>query len=258
MNLKSYIASITPKKVFPLFRSIYYCINRIAYAGKGIYCPVCENVYKKFLTGVGNKINSRCPGCGTAERHRLLWLYLRDKLDIQNGKLNLLDIAPDRAIQNKLKSLTNINYLSIDLDSPIAREKMDLTNLDFDNNKFDVIICYHVLEHIEDDRKAIAEIYRVLKPGGWAILQSPVDMNRDETYEDLSITSPQDRLKHFGQEDHVRIYGRDYAERLKEQGFDVREDNYVLDFDDEKITLYGLEKEEIIYFCKRPDKRILN
>ncbi len=252
MNLKSSIANITPKKIFPYLRDIYYWINRIIYSGKGYHCPICENDYKKFLTGAGNKINSRCPGCGTAERHRLLWLYLQNKLNIFNKDLQLLDIAPDQAIQKKLIASTNINYLSVDIGSAFAMRKMDLTKLEFEDNKFDGVICYHVLEHIESDRKAITEIFRVLKPGGWAILQSPIDLGREKTFDDQTITSPQDRLKYFGQEDHVRIYGRDYAERLKEPGFDVIEDNYILEFDDKKISQFGLDKDEIIYLCKKP------
>lgn len=252
MNFKSYIASIIPKKGFPFLRSLYYRINRFLYSGSGIQCPICERDYKKFLPGVGNKLNSRCPGCGTAERHRLLWLYLQNKINIHKEKLNLLDIAPDQAIQKKLKSMSNINYLSIDLDSTLAMQKKDLTNLEFDDNTFGGIICYHVLEHIPDDQRAIEEVFRVLKPGGWAILQSPVDIERNITFENPSITSPQERLQHFGQEDHVRIYGRDYIERLKGPGFVVIEDNFVLDLGEEKIKLYGLDREEVIYFCRKP------
>ncbi|MGD8306083.1 MAG: methyltransferase domain-containing protein [Ignavibacteria bacterium] len=256
MNLKSSIASITPKKIFPCLRDIYYRINRFIYSGKRYHCPICEKDYKKFLTGAGNKLNSRCPGCGTAERHRLLWLYLQNKLNIFNKDLQLLDIAPDQTIQKKLKASTNINYLSVDLESAFAMKKMDLTKLEFDDNKFDGVICYHVLEHIGNDRKALSEMFRVLKPGGWAILQSPVDMDREYTFEDPTITSPQEKLKYFGQEDHVRIYGRDYTKRLKEAGFDVIEDNYILEFDDRKISLYGLDKDEIIYLCKKPKPQL--
>ena len=250
--MKSLIRKITPEKLYPIARKIYYLTNRLRYSGKGVHCPVCEKDYVKYLPGAGNvKMNSRCPGCGTAERHRLLWLYLNKKLSIKSRKLKLLDIAPDQAIQKKLNSLSNIDYTSVDLHSVLAMKKMDLTNLTFEDNTFDSVLCYHVMEHIEEDRKALSEIYRVLKNGGWAIIQSPVDINREATYEDSSIISPQERLKAFGQDDHVRIYGVDYTERLKEAGFEVTEDEFVMELNEGNVQKFGLDTNEIIYFCSK-------
>lgn len=131
--------------------------------------------------------------------------------------------------------------------------KMDVTNIAMPDNQFDCIICYHVLEHIPDDEKAMTELFRVLKPGGWAILQSPVDHNRDKTYEDPSIVSPDERERAFGIKDHVRLYGRDYKDRLERAGFTVKLDCYVTELRDDKIKRYGLMKDEIIYLCTKSE-----
>jgi hypothetical protein len=144
-------------------RKFYHRLNSYLYKGVHYYCPVCETSYSRFLPGPDNiKSNSKCPGCSSLERQRLLWLYLTKELNILTSKIKLLNIAPDYAIQTKLKKQENINYISIDLQSPLAMQKDDLTNLRFDKNAFDAILCYHVLEHIEDDRKAMRELFRVL------------------------------------------------------------------------------------------------
>jgi len=241
-------------KYFPEFsRNIYNRINIRRYGGDKYYCPICENSFKQFLSGPGkSRINSKCPGCGSLERQRLLWLYLKNKLLIEKQNISLLNIAPDYAIQTKFKQLKNINYLSIDLNSNLAMEKQDLTNLKFNDNAFDAILCYHVLEHIVDDKKALEELFRVLKSGGWAIIQTPFEKDRNKTYEDFSITSLEERKKAFGQSDHVRIYGLDYVNKLRDAGFKVNVDNFVSQFNSEEINKYKLDKTEEIYFCTKP------
>ena len=234
-------------------RKVYHTINRFLYKGNKYYCPICEKEYNQFLSGPDNiRSNSKCPGCSSLERHRLLWLYLKSEQNILALKINLLNISPDYATQTKLKSLTNINYTSIDLKSSLAMYIEDLTNLSFKDNTFDAILCYHVLEHIEDDLKAISELYRILKPGGWAILQSPIDIEREKTYEDFTIKTPAARKKAFGQEDHVRIYGRDYLLRLKKAGFKVIEDAFINRFNASEIKELVLDKDETIFFCSKP------
>jgi len=234
-------------------RKAYHTLNRFIYRGDTYYCPICERGYGRFLPGPDNiNSNSKCPGCSSLERHRLLWLYLTRELNILASKLKLLNVAPDYATQSKLKSLNNIDYTSVDLESPLAMYKADLTKLAFNNNSFDAILCYHVLEHIEDDKKAMSELYRVLKPGGWAILQSPIDTNREKTLEDFTVTSPQERKKIFGQEDHVRIYGKDYSLRLKNAGFVVKEDDFINKLNESETTKYVLDKNETIFLCKKP------
>lgn len=248
--MKKIIKEIS-SRYFPVFsRDIYYKINRIKYRGDKYYCPICEKSFSSFLSGPDNsRKNSKCPGCGSLERHRLLWLYLRDKLQIEKQKISLLNIAPDYAVQERLKTLKNISYVSVDLNSYLAMQKQDLTELSFADNFFDAIICYHVLEHVENDKKAIKEIFRVLKPKGWAIIQTPIDKNREKTFEDFSITSPEDRKRVFGQGDHVRIYGLDYIDRLKNVGFNVKLDNFVSQLSFNAVERYLLDREEKIYFC---------
>ena len=234
-------------------RKVYHTINRLLYKGNNYYCPICEEGYSRFLPGPYKiKSNVKCPGCSSLERHRLLWLYLKSKQNILTSKINLLNISPDYATQTKLKNLANINYKSINLKSSLAMYNEDLTNLSFKDNSFDAILCYHVLEHIEDDLKAISELYRILKPEGWAILQTPIDNDKEETYEDFTITSPAERKKIFGQEDHVRIYGRDYFLKLIKAGFTVTEDAFVNKFSESEISKYVLDKNEMIFFCKKP------
>jgi len=149
--------------------------------------------------------------------------------------------------------MPNLDYISVDLESPIAMLKMDVTDLQFPDDCFNCTICYHVLEHVSDDKKAMAEIFRVLKPGGWAILQVPI--LRDKTFEDPSVKTPKDREKIFGQHDHVRAYGLDYKHRLKSAGFSVKVDDYVTQLGDDAIGRYGLMKNEDIYFCSKPNSK---
>lgn len=250
-NLKNLIVNLFPVSS----RKVYHTVNKFIYKGNNYYCPICESGYNRFLPGPDNiRSNSKCPGCSSLERHRLLWLYLVNELNIHNTKIKLLNIAPDFATQNKLKKLANVDYISVDLDSPLAMYNEDLTDLSFEDNMFDAILCYHVLEHIEDDRKAISELFRVLKPGGWAILQTPIDDEREETFEDFTITAPQERKIIFGQEDHVRIYGKDYFQRLKDAGFIIKKDAFIKKFSSSEIAKYVLDENEMIFFCTTPIK----
>ncbi|MEK7873336.1 MAG: methyltransferase domain-containing protein, partial [Chloroflexota bacterium] len=146
--------------------------------------------------------------------------------------LRVLDVAPLPVLQAKYVKLPNLDYLSVDIASPIAMVRMDITAIGCPRDQFDCILCYHVLEHVPDDRKALQELFRVLKPGGWAILQSPIDATRPKTFEDFSVTSPEERERVFGQSDHVRIYGLDYKDRLTSAGFIVRVDDYAKQLSD--------------------------
>ncbi len=236
--------------------NVYSCIRRLylSYTQKGrLYCPICDTTSKEFLTyGVTKRPHAMCPQCKSLERHRLLWLYLQQRSNVCTANLRMLDIAPQKFLQEKFKAMTNLSYLSIDLTSELAMEKMDLTHLLLDDDSFDFVLCYHVLEHIPDDRKAMREILRVMKPGGWGIIQSPVEMHRSETYEDFSVTSHQEREKHFGQWDHVRIYGRDYADRLQSEGFIVEQSTFARDLSPMTVRRCSVKKNEILYLCRKP------
>ena len=168
----------------------------------------------------------------------------------------MLHVAPEMQLHRVIRSHPNIDYVTADLNSPFAMVKMDITNIEYEDNVFDVIICNHVLEHIPDDRKAMAELYRVLKPGGWAILQVPISLSLDRTLEDSTITTPEEREKIFGQEDHVRIYAKDYKDRLVLVGFRVKVDRFEGKGSDSDIRKYGLLRDENIYVCSKPEQEI--
>ena len=216
------------------------------------YCPICGSVPEKFLPfGLRPRPNALCPACGSLERHRLIWLYFKNKTNLFHDRLKVLHVAPETVISRKLKDLPNLDYLSADISMESAMVKMDITDIACPDDAFDVIYASHVLEHIPDDLKAMSELRRVLKPSGWAILQVPI--YGDRTLEDPSATSPEERERLFGQKDHVRRYGHDgvYKTRLEKAGFIVHVDNYVRSLGQDVVSMYGLTSGEDIYFCTK-------
>ena len=236
-----------------LIKVSYWVRPLIAFILKGnkFTDPIDNKSFKTFLPyGYGKQRNNvLSPSTLSLERHRLLWLYLKDKTDFFTSQKKMLHIAPEQCFLKRFKKLKNLDYITADLYSPIADVKADICNLPFKNNEFDVIFCNHVLEHIEDDKKAMSELYRVLKPNGFGIFQIPQDLTREKTYEDFTITSPKERAKHFGQYDHVRIYGKDYFNKLRAAGFKVDEINYSAEIDDDLVIKYCLVKNEILPVC---------
>ena len=210
--------------------------------------PIDGKSYRKFLPyGYGKqRSNALSPGTLSLERHRQMWLYLQNETNFFTAKLKVLHIAPEQDFLRRLKKMNNLDYTSADLFSPIVDVKADILDLPFEDNTYDVIICNHVLEHIIDDRKAMSELYRVMKPNGWGILQVPMKNSLETTYEDVTITDPKERQKHFGQYDHVRGYGMDYFDRLKSVGFEVDINFYSQKFSDSDIHRFGLNKNEIL------------
>lgn len=213
--------------------------------------PIDGKSFRAFLPyGYGKqRQNALSPSTLSLERHRLLWLYLKNETDFFTSSKKVLHIAPEQCFINRFKKLTKLDYITADLHSPIVDVKADICNLPFKGNSFDIIFCNHVLEHIEDDKKAMSELFRVLKPGGFGIFQVPQELERTTTYEDFSIIKPEDRKKHFGQYDHVRIYGQDYFSRLRKIGFTVKEINYSATLTSEEIKKYCLIKNEILPVC---------
>jgi len=213
--------------------------------------PIDGHSYRTFLP-YGYEVqrpNVLAPGTLSLERHRLLWLYLQNETDFFTASLKVLHMAPEQCFLKRFKKLKNLDYTTADLYAPHVDVKADILNLPFADNSFDVVFCNHVLEHIEDDAKAMRELFRVLKPGGFGVFQVPQDIDRDKTYEDFSITKPKERQKHFGQYDHVRVYGRDYFDRLRAVGFTVKEVNYSEQLSPETIEKYCLAKGEILPVC---------
>ncbi len=213
------------------------------------FCPICKNYADRFdPAGVKKREDSKCPSCGARERHRLLWLYLTERTDLFDGrKKSVLHVAPERCLCRLIEPIPGVDYVSADLRRKSAKVQMDITDIAFRDDYFDVILCSHVLEHIPDDRKAMSELFRVLKPGGWAILQVP--LGREKTFEDPTVTSPEERLRLFGHVDHVRRYGKDFKERLESAGFQVKVDDCFQNMDKKKRELLGLKKKMSIYFC---------
>lgn len=210
--------------------------------------PIDGRQFKSFLPyGYENpRENVLSPSTLSLERHRLLWLYLKHETNFFTAPLKVLHFAPEQAFYKKFKKLKNLEYTTTDLNSPLADVKADICALPFKDHSFDVILCNHVLEHIPDDRKALNELYRILKPSGWGIFQIPQDLKREVTYEDNSITDKKERARIFGQYDHVRIYGRDYFDRLEEAGFIVKAVDYTARMTDAEIEKYRLAKGELI------------
>lgn len=229
---------------------IWYLLKFSAWTKKNVECPFCGWTGKEFLpNGVIKRKNALCPQCGSLERHRLYYLYLKKVLP-QDKNIKVLHFAPEEILTSLFKSYGNIDYLSVDLDANVAMQAEDITKLSFTDNSFDVIFCAHVLEHIVDDGKAMRELRRVLRPGGFAILQVPLKNELEKTYEDFTITDPLEREKAFEQVDHVRLYGRDYRDRLEAAGLIVQVDKFYETLEDEIKKKYGLKKEDI-YFCSK-------
>lgn len=247
--LISFFLKYVPRKHLQLFSHVVLKIAAIFYRGNKVICPVCESRFRKFLPyGRKSRSNALCPNCLALERHRLIWLYLKRKTDFFTAKAKMLHIAPELCYLERFEALENLDYITADLESPLAKVKMDIHDIPFGDNSFDVIFCNHVLEHVADDHKAMSEMHRVLKPGGWAILQIPWFSPVPEvTFEDARITASKEREKLFGQGDHVRLYGKDYSERLRQAGFKVMEDQLVMEMNQEEVDKYALPAGEIIY-----------
>jgi len=186
-------------------------------------CPCCGHEDAAFLPfGRIPRTNAQCPNCGALERHRLLALLFERRPSLLAGIRSVLHVAPERPLRWRL-ARPGVVYVTGDLMAPEVSVRLDLTRLPFADGTFDAVLCNHVLEHVPDDRRAMAELRRVLRPSGWAILQSPVDNRLERTLEDPTVTDPAERERLFGQKDHVRQYGRDYATRLRDAGFAVEQ-----------------------------------
>jgi SAM-dependent methyltransferase len=238
-----------------------------AYQGFGRQCPFCRLKFRRFIAypgepsplfanehivGGGPMEESFCPFCTSSTRERHVFLFLKACTSVFTEPVRMLHLAPEKNLQRILRSCGNIRYISADLGSPLASVQTDITALSFADDIFDVVICNHVLEHIPDDRQAMREIIRVLKPGGWAILQVPIATSRAATEEAPSITSPNERLRLFGQTDHVRVYAEDYIHRLEDCGFVVDLHSLSKQNGEPYAKYFGLLRDENIYLAKKP------
>jgi predicted SAM-dependent methyltransferase len=257
---KAIIRRVLPVRWKNVLKPLYI---KTKFWGRKFECPICSNsfrklvpgglafpvIYEKKIIGAGYNENLYCPICWSNDRDRLLFLFLVSKTKMFHAPLKLLHVAPEPSLQKVFTMSKNIEYVSVDLNSPLAQIKMDITNINMEDEIFDVIICNHVLEHIEDDASAMKELYRVLKFGGFAILQVPISHEIDKTYEDPRIVNPSDREKAFGQGDHVRIYGKDYFARLEKAGFEVTSYNLFNEMTLLEVRKYRLDPNERLFIC---------
>ncbi len=246
----SLLIRFIPRKYLQLFSGVGLKALGIFYAGSQVECPICQHKYRQFLPygRINPRPNALCPNCLSLERHRLIWLYLKEKTDFFSAQLNVLHIAPEPCFMERFERQHGAGYVTADIESPLAKVKMDIHQIPFVENHFDAVLCNHVLEHVKDDIQAMSEIKRVLKPGGWAIMQvpffSPVP---DVTFEDASITNPRERERIFGQDDHVRLFGKDYPKRIAQSGL-IPEAS---DFAKAQAEKFGLQQGEIIYLGRK-------
>jgi SAM-dependent methyltransferase len=253
MKLFKHILNSVPRPW--LIKASYLVKPFIAWCLKGddFTDPIDGKSFRKFLPyGYGKqRENALSPSTLSLERHRLMWLFLRDETHFFKAttKLKVLHIAPEQCFLDIFRKQKNLAYTTSDLESPIADVKADICDLPFKSNEFDIVFCNHVLEHVSDDKKAMQELYRVLKPGGFGIFQIPQDLSRAETFEDNTILDRKERAEIFGQYDHVRVYGRDYFEKLRSIGFQVDEVNYTKKIIPEQLKRFCLMQNEILPVC---------
>jgi SAM-dependent methyltransferase len=199
-------------------RAVVTSVEATRLRGDVVRCPCCGGAFRAFADHNG-KEGERCPRCWSISRHRFLYLYLREE-GLIDGGLHVLHIAPEEGIYRHFKGSTG--YVTGDLIPSVrVRQTMTVEQLPFADECFDLLLCSHVLEHVPDDGLALREFRRVLRPGGRALLQHPILLTRERTDEDPTVTDPAERLRRFGQHDHVRLYGRDFPARVREAGFDV-------------------------------------
>ncbi len=249
-KLISLLIRYVPRKYLQLFSGIGLKVVGLFYRGRAVECPICGSQYKSFLPygRINPRPNALCPSCLSLERHRLIWLFLKKETNFLTAKLKVLHVAPEPCFMKRFENIHGQDYITADIESPLAKVKMDIHQIPFEANEFDAVLCNHVLEHVKDDIQAMREIHRVLRPGGWAILQvpffSPVP---DVTMEDPTIVDRRDREKAYGQDDHVRKFGKDYAKRIELSGLKAEANVFAKTMSKEECFRYGVSQNEVIY-----------
>lgn len=222
----------------------------LRHRGGGVQCPICAHSFSRFRDD-WNRPNAICWRCGAHERHRLLWLYLERHPQLLAEPGSLLHFAPEWCLEHRLRRAAGLRYATADLDPAKGELQLDITRLALPDGSFAAILCSHVLEHVDDDRTAMRELFRVLAPGGWAIVMVPLDLGRATTYEDASIREPADRERAYGQWDHMRMYAADIVGRLGEAGFEVTRERFALELGPELAARYGCIVEDEIFLCRK-------
>jgi len=254
-KIYKFLINTVPRPWLIRLSYIFRIFAPLVYKGNKVECPVCEKSFRKFLSygsDVAHRENILCPYDLTLERHRVMWLYLKGHTDFfTKPDLKVMHIAPEQCFHGRFKKQKNLDYTTGDLMSPIADLHFDLHDIPLKDNTYEVIFCNHVMEHVKDDLQCMKELYRIMKPGGWGIMQVPIDASRTETYEDWTITDPKEREKHFWQYDHVRLYGLNYPKRLEEAGFKVDIIDFSKELPTETFERYRIPKTELLYVVRK-------
>lgn len=252
-QLVSFLSRTIPRHYQQVVAAFFLKLIGLFYIGNRFEDPISGKRYRKLLPygRIHSRPNALAPHSMSLERHRLVWLYLKEKTDFFTANRKVLHVAPEYCFIKPFKKLKNLDYTTADLISPWAKVKMDVQDIPFADSTFDAIICNHVLEHVDDDARAMRELYRVMKPGGFGIFQVPIDRSLEKTLEDKSVNTAELREKHYGQRDHVRLYGRDYADKLRSAGFDVAEDGFAKELQTDIMERFALPKDEILYICRK-------
>lgn len=254
-KLYKFLLNTLPRPLLIRMSYIFKLIAPMIYRGNKVECPVCDKSFSKFLSygsSVAHRENVLCPYDLTLERHRLMWLYLRDHSTFfTEPSLSVLHMAPEQCFLPKFKQQKNLTYLTADIESPIADMHFDLHHIPLDSDRFDVVFCNHVMEHVENPHQCLKEIFRVMKSGAWAIMQVPQDMTRATTLEDPTIVTPEDREKYYWQKDHVRLFGRDYPDFLRKAGFEVEEFWLKEHLEPSVFERFRISSKEVLYIAKK-------
>lgn len=235
------------------FHFVYNKLRGPLYFGNNYYCNCCDHNFRTFIPkGRIPRENAECPYCGSLERTRLLLLYLKNNTEIFTKPLKVLHIAPEKCLFDIFINL-DIEYVDGDIDPLMATHVVDVTNIKYADNYFDIIICSHVLGHVPDEKKAISELRRVLNPNGIALIMTLIDKNNKATFEDEEIISASDRAANYGEPDLCRLHGLDFKDRLAESGFKVEVIDYRKFIDSEmahKLSV-GDGNRELIFCCNK-------
>jgi len=242
-------------------------VQRLRFFGFSRECPFCRSRLRRFLpfgadlpilhevqvVGGGRREEALCPVCFSSDRERLVYLYLKNRRMLPDEAACLLHVAPERNLRSVLAARDGVRYVTADLSTSGVAVRFDLCHLPFRSKAFDAVVCCHVLEHVRSDSTAMSEIWRVLKPGGWALLQVPIAQASERTIEDPTLVDPAERGRRFGQDDHVRLYGRDYSDRLRSAGFKVEVIRFCQELGAGLTRRYGLDEREDVYLAIRTE-----
>ena len=253
-RLIRWVLNHIPRSILQRGAGLAVPIMGLAYIGRGRECPGCGCRRRRFLPYgyVTSREDALCPRCLSLERHRMIWLWISRNSDLAESLPTLLHIAPEVSLMRHFRKMygKSKSYITADLESPLADMHFDVQDIPLADGSVDVVICNHLFEHVADDRRAMREIYRIMRHGGWGIMLVPEDRSRATTFEDDSIVDRDERTRLFGQYDHRRVYGRDYDERLREAGFEVERIAYATLLDDSERRLYAIGNDDMVIVRK--------